>query len=576
MFDEFSILLNQLIEHPSLGFAREILNSAFFDFRTSDAIVLVTFLYFVVSRLIIPFLVVFLEKISALCSYISVRLRVKNTPEIEITTFTGFKRFDEKTGKESIWVRQSSGILAKIEIGESPCLSKVQEMAVSGSRLSPQVLPKSVITIHNQEGVKIGMGCVVKVPGKVGLVMLTALHVLKASPNKINISKGAKMCEVAIENKSIYALSKKLDMIALCLNPNIWSVLSVSAAKIGPEISGAAITLHGFNEEAAPSVSYGYMTKGLRAFQVNHTASTLPGWSGTPIFSADKVVGVHLGASPASGNNYGSSVFFRRMLYSPESSTTTGSMFSEQDIANMYDFEDEDVFVAGLEHRLRTNRNHYSHEQNSVQVGEFQGDWWMDDEFDFDAAPPIFSRELSQPTSSIKPRFVVMESSSSKGFLPGTSSTSQRRSLGVRFIERPVERTPQSEKPASHTLETSLNDPQAESQSQSLMPSSQDFRLLKEHLRWTNVIFPKLLRIENLDLSSTILKDSSPLSPLLRVLSRKELLRFQNSIPVRHFQDVFSGKERVEKKEALLSLKKFIESLVEELFLRPAPDSPIC
>lgn len=99
------------------------------------------------------------------------------------------------------------------------------------------------------------------------------------------------------------------DVVVFELNQNIWGQLGVKSAPVQTIKSKDSIfaknlivQLYGYSGSDATKLHYSLGKAKIDGFNLEHEASTLEGWSGTPIYVNGKVVGIHTKGSKTSKN----------------------------------------------------------------------------------------------------------------------------------------------------------------------------------------------------------------------------------------------------------------------------------
>jgi hypothetical protein len=240
----------------------------------------------------------------------------------------------------------------------------VKEKAIPTSTFIKAAAPRFVVELTVGDDARpIGVGSRVQLNGdKSQTYLLTAYHVLDAwwrsddpvlsNPNDENLSVSLKGRDLEVLDASS---GDNLDFILVKIPDSIWSVLRVQAIRMSPELSNKPfnIVLHGrVNGEMCLSKGKVLSLKGTHAFDFEHTASTMPSWSGSPIVSKDMVVGIHTGAHIRKPANVG--VYLCWLTPScvvPESDVYQGKYWRRSD--------DNDEFGSGRD---------YSTFRNTVRV----------------------------------------------------------------------------------------------------------------------------------------------------------------------------------------------------------------
>lgn len=175
-------------------------------------------------------------------------------------------------------------------------LQSRKEMAVPGSLPMPvSVWPQGLVAIR-ADGKRSSMGCRIKV-GTTSYLLIAAHSLRGASGSSLSLTNGA--LELPM-NKDwpvfAYSPSRSLDFCLIEVDKQAWSVLGVKALNINPTTSGS-ITTYGVDFAGRLNSSLGSVRRDMsKPFGLVHTASTEPGWSGTPLLNSGGVVGWHTGA----------------------------------------------------------------------------------------------------------------------------------------------------------------------------------------------------------------------------------------------------------------------------------------
>lgn len=177
---------------------------------------------------------------------------------------------------------------------ESVCeQSPVQEVTHSKG-------PPSLVSITNGQRV-LGMGARVRHNGSTYL--MTASHVWNGSAPALYLRKNHVEIEVS-KDLPIVAGSKDLrvDVVLVKVDDKVWSALQVKAAALKCLESRTPVTCYGDVGDALLASS-GMATKGFYVHQIVHGSTTAQGWSGTPLYSGDSIVGTHLAVNETGKSN---------------------------------------------------------------------------------------------------------------------------------------------------------------------------------------------------------------------------------------------------------------------------------
>jgi len=191
----------------------------------------------------------------------------------------------------------------KVRIVESRELKTSRvEMAIPGSYFYPagtQFTEKSgLVSFRDSQSNVIGMGC--KTSFRKKPVIMTAEHVwnLLLDTSGCLIETHGKVIEYIEAEWAIVCSVSSLDVVFLePVNESTWSRLPTKGSvTLGVPTAGSVITTWGYDKNSQFTRSAGPLhSVQNQPFAYEHESSTLPGYSGTPIFHNKLVVGVHLG-----------------------------------------------------------------------------------------------------------------------------------------------------------------------------------------------------------------------------------------------------------------------------------------
>lgn len=158
--------------------------------------------------------------------------------------------------------------------------------------------PGSLVCIQDQAGNAVGMG--VRVHCGSETVLLTSYHVLKSGKlidlylaKYSEAAKAGLRAKLEREWKTAYVSGHKtLDIIAVSVPPRVWSALGVKASVVDTVRGRLPVTVYGAKSTKSFFSSMGFVSH-KEGFELQHSCSTEPGWSGSPLFYKDRVVGIH-------------------------------------------------------------------------------------------------------------------------------------------------------------------------------------------------------------------------------------------------------------------------------------------
>ncbi|AHB64348.1 polyprotein P2a [Solanum nodiflorum mottle virus] len=186
--------------------------------------------------------------------------------------------------------------------------SGIKESAVIGSSFSvvrENAEPASLVTIYNGDS-RVGMGS--RVSYNKENYLLTAHHVWKLLDGaNFRMAKTGKSVEVKGASTFIAAPHSKLDFALIKIPNKYWSSLGVGVSTLIPlKGSESIVTVYGGPSTELAS-SFGKVSRDSSNYlRLLHTASTAPGWSGSPLYNSKGfVVGLHTGVQEFGVENEG-------------------------------------------------------------------------------------------------------------------------------------------------------------------------------------------------------------------------------------------------------------------------------
>lgn len=328
-----------------------------------------------------------------------------------------------------------------------------KEMAISTSRFNEQsILPSGVVALA-KEGTIIGMGSRVVVANE--SYILTALHL-----NKALLSGDVSVCSSTMQwelnDECSIVKIKDADLLLIKIPTAVWSRLGVKSLAWAEANIGTTVKAYGYTAEQLV-FSSGSLIKGPNLIMLKHTASTLPGWSGTPILNNGKVVAVHIGTVASA--NVNSCVGVYQILKTIEVALQespigkfSGKQIEENEmLENNYDFEEYKISGGG---KVLAGKEHFS----IVKAKLKYDDWYSlaDDDDYYENNPP----------EAIMRKFFGNKETSFEEVMVATSDP-LNGPLNHKTVESQV---PLSSKPCSQLENIELTQPH-EPQSQKACPS---------------------------------------------------------------------------------------------------------
>lgn len=184
------------------------------------------------------------------------------------------------------------------------------ESLVIGSKLSkiaPGKEPPSLVCISDGSRI-VGMGSRVSYRGN--SYLLTAAHVWMGKAEKLFLVKGALQVEVEVAKfpPKLGCLDAAADFVLVEIPSPCWARLRVKSSQLGGMDRPKLVTVFGGKNPQGLISSVGMANVGPFSHQIIHTATTVEGWSGTPLYSKGSIVGIHLGRRTLGKENRGVNV----------------------------------------------------------------------------------------------------------------------------------------------------------------------------------------------------------------------------------------------------------------------------
>jgi hypothetical protein len=206
-------------------------------------------------------------------------------------------------------------------------------------------------------------------------------HVINSSSNCLIEHKGITTPALAWDGL-LYSGKEDLDVVLIKVPDQVWSLLgNPTPRKLGAFRRNASVMVYGFVKNQLNSSS-GRAFVSDKYLQLYHACSTDYGFSGTPIFMGNVIVGIHIGIAPCKTLNKGTVCFFRDRELT-ETSTT--------DIENFKFVVDLPGLVESKNVKYRSNYFDYSvnYEGNFAVISKVgrhnpnqAGHWSLQDDFE--------------------------------------------------------------------------------------------------------------------------------------------------------------------------------------------------
>jgi len=181
------------------------------------------------------------------------------------------------------------------------------EMALATSPMtklgSTTTTVKGVLSIRNSSDAIVGMGFRTSFQGQ--HFMVTAKHVwdqVCKGGDTYKVEHRGKCVSLVLSKISLVFCSSIGDQVCVTLPDTTWSILSCKSLKCTLPLTSHRASLHGY-DKGELVVSHGIMnSRPEEPFIFSHYASSLPGFSGSPLILGNNVVGIHLGVDGVADN----------------------------------------------------------------------------------------------------------------------------------------------------------------------------------------------------------------------------------------------------------------------------------
>jgi len=398
----------------------------------------------------------------------------------------------------------------------------VKEMAQPGSAshvfnpLSPAFTSVPGLTsIRNHQGAVLGMGFFITYKSQ--KVLCTAYHVwIQATKFSLSLEHQNRVVSPTKWKVVMVSGVEEFDIVMVHLHPDIVSNLGAKTLKCIVPKENQSFSVYGY-EKGAFSSSKGQVNfKDMIFGHGLHNASTIPGWSGSPLVAHDgKVIGMHTGA----GEKFNTFIEPFWLLINNEET----SDYHAQRYVKKFDFDSNDTEAAladrlnYLDDRYDTYESSYMDQQGfytTTNVGKsykvrsviredpkltYGYDWNEDTAvFDYDSAVEKYNRKIVNETS------FQMESKAASS----TSSSLQKKNR-------------QSQKKAVASKELDVSSPLEAIQKESKKPKPVVKRQSNDLVSLISDI-PPSTQTQNLDLSLSKPEDTNVF--IVRLTRKQEKL----------------------------------------------------
>jgi len=197
----------------------------------------------------------------------------------------------------------------------------------------PGTEPASLVMLKAKD-LTVGFGARVKYNGSSDY-LLTAHHVIKPH-EKLSLCKGGYVVENVDLTVDCGSAHDAVDFALIKVSPAVWSKLRVGVGKFEPMTRKTHVTVYGGSNSLGLLSSSGPAFKGKAGYTIVHEASTTKGWSGTPLYSGNVIVGVHTGSGQVGFSNRATNVKFLLDSVSKFETIFSEISYGELDIDNYF------------------------------------------------------------------------------------------------------------------------------------------------------------------------------------------------------------------------------------------------
>jgi hypothetical protein len=226
---------------------------------------------------------------------------------------------------------------------------------------------------------------------------------MKTSGGKVSLENRGRVHLMSPDDFTPILGSTVGDVQIVSIPDHILAALQVRAMKTRMVKGNPTVKVYGFDPLGRFFVSTGQLTGSATVFRNNHTCTTYPGCSGSPLIVDQTIVGVHCAALKQKGVNIATSCFWAREEITNESWTTEGD-WSEDFNLDWKASEDDKNFDLEL-HGASERRSTYVYNtrRKAFTLPPDNADSWSNlEEMDFTVLPTF---EDAIPTEKPKVSF---------------------------------------------------------------------------------------------------------------------------------------------------------------------------
>jgi len=324
-------------------------------------------------------------------------------PYIEIE-FAG-QRVRVRAEPNIIRAVQKSPVLGKLKDEESPEMAVRSSIVTILSETPGFTAHPSLMSLRNERDELFGLCSRIKYGKSTKIVMAKHSYLLmKASGGKVSLENRGRVHLMSPEDFVPILGTTVGDVQIVSIPDHILAALQVRAMKTRMVKGNPTVRVYGFDPLGRFFVSTGQMTGSSTVFRNNHTCTTYPGCSGSPLIVDQTIVGVHCAALKQKGVNIATSCFWARDEITNESWTTEGDWTEDFNLDWKASDDDKnfDLELYGATERRSTYV--YNSKRKAFTLPPDNADSWSNlEEMDFSVIPTF---EDAIPVEKPKVSFV--------------------------------------------------------------------------------------------------------------------------------------------------------------------------
>ncbi|NP_042302.3 polyprotein P2ab [Southern cowpea mosaic virus] len=238
--------------------------------------------------------------------YVRVRVSPEKTQNRTIYVSSGLPHFDPVYGVVKKCEPMGGGPAIELQVNPSwihllptsPAINKVevgQESAILGSTYSVVETggePKSLVAVKSGDST-LGFGARVYHEGMD--VLMVPHHVWYNDKPHTALAKNGRSVDTEDWEVEAACADPRIDFVLVKVPTAVWAKLAVRSTKVLAPVHGTAVQTFGGQDSKQLFSGLGKAKALDNAWEFTHTAPTAKGWSGTPLYTRDGIVGMHTG-----------------------------------------------------------------------------------------------------------------------------------------------------------------------------------------------------------------------------------------------------------------------------------------